>query len=368
LVKTRMKNKKTVCYILCYKDPNYIRTLTLLKALSEIKSINLVVVKNKERGFLRYFEVFLKLVQLRIKTRPDIFLVGFRAQESFWMFYPLMFGSKIIFDEFINLHDWLVDEHHKLNDGTILVRLIDRYMKWVIKSSDIILEDTQGHADLSAKIYGTPQEKMKIIPVGADESIFYPRQTKTHKKFEILFYGSMLPLHGVNIIVQAIELLAKDNKVKSMHFTLIGGNDKFETEIQLFQKQNNLSENLTYIKWVDFNKLPDLIAKADLGLGGPFGNTSQAARVITGKTFQFLAMGKPVIIGKNDVTGDFEDKRNCLTTDREDPDKLAESLSWAENNRVKLKRIGAEGKMLYEKYYSNKVIVKEVGGIINELR
>ena len=59
---------------------------------------------------------------------------------------------------------------------------------------------------------------MKIIDVRdgfikfeADKSIYYPRENKTNKDFTVLYFGSILPLQGVSVILEAINLL-KDEK------------------------------------------------------------------------------------------------------------------------------------------------------------
>jgi glycosyltransferase involved in cell wall biosynthesis len=354
-----MKNKTRVCYVVCYKDPDYIRTITLTSALAKIDNIELKIIKNKKRGVLRYLEVPFKLFFARLSFKPDVFIVGFRAQEIFWAFYPSMAGKKIIFDEFINLHDWLIHEHHKLKEGSFTSRIIDSYMRWVLKRSDQVLEDTEAHAKLSQKIYKVPAEKLVAIPVGADETIFYPRP-KTHKtgKFEVFFYGNMLPLHGLDVILESIKLIKEKSQFKNMHFTIIGGKGSPEMiqKVTNFIKNNSLSDFIEYKQWVNYKDLPDYIANADLCLGGPFGNTSQAKRVITGKTYQFLAMAKPTVIGENYELAGFVDKKNCLLVKQGSADDLSTSILWAVRNSERVDRIGRAGRRLYEEHFTMKPI------------
>jgi glycosyltransferase involved in cell wall biosynthesis len=309
-----MKNKTRVCYVVCYKDPNYIRTITLTSALAEIDNIELKIIKNKKRGVLRYLEVPFKLFFARLSFRPDVLVVGFRAQEIFWAFYP---------------------------------------------SSDQVLEDTEAHAKLSQKIYKVPAEKLVAIPVGADETIFYPRP-KTHKtgKFEVFFYGNMLPLHGLDVILESIKLIKEKSQFKNMHFTIIGGKGSPEMiqKVTNFIKNNSLSDFIEYKQWVNYKDLPDYIANADLCLGGPFGNTSQAKRVITGKTYQFLAMAKPTVIGVTDELAGFVDKQNCLLVKQGSADDLSTSILWAVRNSERVDRIGRAGRRLYEEHFTMKPI------------
>ncbi|MEI7761537.1 MAG: glycosyltransferase [Thermoleophilia bacterium] len=266
-----------------------------------------------------------------------------------------MAGKKIVFDEFINLHDWLVNEHRRLRADSLVARLIDRYMKWVHSRSDLILSDTEAHARLSAKTYETCRSKFVAVPVGTDERTFYPRErARRSDRFEVFFFGNMLPLHGMSVILESIESLAETRRIHGIHFSLVGGrgNPQAIRRISDFIETNRLGSSVTHLDWVPYQDLPDHIASADLCLGGPFGNTGQARRVVTGKTYQFLAMGKSTIIGAvEDLTG-FEDKHNCLIVEQGAPELLADAIEWAFEHRDRLEGIGSHGLALFESHFS----------------
>lgn len=356
-----MANKKRVCYVVCYKDPDYIRTLTLTDSLKQLPEVDLLVIKNKHRSVLRYLEVPFRLLWTRLRYSPDIFIVGFRGHDIFWALYPSMTGKKIVFDEFINLHDWLVNEHRKLKPSSWQIKLIDGYMKGVIERSEIVLEDSETAIKLSRETYGSPKVRFVYVPVGTDEKVFYPRPNKIGgKKFEVFFYGNMLPLHGLEVILESIVLLKERARLSGFHFTIAGGrgNSVMINKIEDFIKLNGLSNFVTYKQWIEYTKLPDYIASANVCLGGPFGNTGQARRVVTGKTYQFLAMGKPTIIGDNKVDNRLKDKKNCLMVVLGSAQQLAEKIEWALSNRSSLTKIGQAGRQLYEKHYSVDAISK----------
>ncbi len=359
--------KLEVCYLLSYKTPDYTRTAALVFALRQMPDVDLTVIKNTNHGFLRYWQTLSGLISYRRRHKPDVFIVGFRGQEVFWLFYPFMRGRRIIFDEFVNHHDWIVDEHNKFGPvGKWLVAVLDAYMRWVVRRSTYVLEDTEAHAALSRTLYRAPAEKIVAIPVGANEDLFKPETASKNGNLEALFYGNMLPLHGINVILDSIKRLNDNGRIKSMHFTLIGGRGKPKmiNLVEKFISDNELSGKLTYLEWVDAEKLPTYIAKADICLGGPFGGTGQARRVITGKTFQFLAMNRPSIIGETDNQGLFQDKKNCLIVPQNDSLELADALWWATNNRNRLEAIGLKGGELYKENFSSEVIGKTLHGLL----
>ena len=361
------KSKIQVCYLLSYKQPNYTRTASLISALEDMPATELTVIRNTSKGVARYWQTISGLIRYRRHHKPDVFIVGFRAQEIFWAFYPFMRGSRIIFDEFVNHHDWIVEEHKKFGPFSgFLSALLNMYMRWVVRRCEYVLADTEAHASLSRHLYHLSADKVRAVPVGADESLFKPLPAKPSgsKDLEVIFYGNMLPLHGLEVIMAAIKQL----KTEPIHFTLIGGRGKPKMirKVQDFIKTNELQGRVTYHTWIDTEKLPALIARSDVCLGGPFGGTSQSGRVVTGKTYQFLAMAKPTIIGQNDAGFHFQDKLNSIVVPQKDPSALAAALKWCLDHKSKLPEIGRQGRDIYERELSVESIKKILGGLLTE--
>ena len=362
------KVTKTVCYVLCYKHTDYTRTNALIHGLKKIPDCNVVVLKNKKRGIARYVEVPIKLLYYRLKYRPDTLVVGFRSHEIFWALYPSMIGKRIIFDEFINSHDWLLNEHKKSFSKPPVMFILDTYMKLVIALSVKVLTDTKEHAALMTEVYGVKESKVQVIPISADEDLYHPeiKKTKRDKNFNVIFYGSMLPLHGVWYVLDALVYLKKANKISGISLTFAGGKGKTEfiKKLNDFVQKNQLQDNFTHIPWVESDKLPEFIAGFDIALGGPFGNTGQGNRVITGKTYQLLAMGMPVIAGKIPTMKGFVDKKNCILVEQGSSKQIADAILWAQQNNTKLSAIGINGAKLYKKYYSSETVSQLLAEIV----
>ncbi len=103
-------------------------------------------------------------------------------------------------------------------------------------------------------------------------------------------------------------------------------------------------DNVRFIDWLPFDALPIEIAKADCCLGGHFSDIEKAKRVIAGKTFQFIAMKKPVIVG--DCPGNrelFSDRQNALFVGMADADSLAHAILELKNDANLRGRIAEAG-------------------------
>ena len=347
---------KKVCLITCYNQPDYIRAKTLRVAFGDIDGVNPIVVKNKHAGLFRYAEVMWKLIVMRVTKHPDLYFLTFRGYEMLPFVRLLTIGKPLVFDEFINLVEWVVYEHSKLKKNGILARiLLNNYTFW-LKTVDLIVTDTPSHADYSSKLMGIPIDKYVPLIVSTDEQIFSGNNKLSKRQnelFKVFYYGNMLPLHGLGVVIEAMRLLKDQN----IELDLIGGKHNVK---KMVEQARHDGLNINYKTWVPFNKLPKYMQQADVCLGGPFGDTVQSQFVITGKTYQFLQMGRPVIIGENLESGQFTDKKDAIIVKQASPLTLSEAILWASQHPVQLNKIGQAGKKLYQREFSNQRLIKQL--------
>ena len=369
----RHKNKKptrpiTVCYVLSYKMTQYVRTEALLAMLGEDDNIRVVTAINRRTGLLRYFETLWQLLTVRLRCRPDIYILGFRGYEIFWPVRLLSIGRPLVFDEFINLFLWAVEEHRKVRKNSFFSKLISYVSSSMLRTSTSILSDTHSHAEYSAKQSGVDIKKFVPIYVGTNETLFSDAGNHAMKtgNFNVFYYGSyFLPLHGMDTLIEAATML----KELPITFTVIGGGNNTATEnFKNTIKENKLT-NLSYHKRVAYEELRDYASSAQLCLGGPFGNTPQSELVITGKTFQFLSMAKPVIVGDNKETktAGFIHKQNAFVVPRADSLALAHAIQWAYEHQNELGRIGTAGQKLYKDKFSIKAQSAKLTSLVRSL-
>lgn len=342
---------QTGCYILSYYFPEFVRTATLLQALQQIEWLELYTARNTTRGWLRYAQTLSHLVWIRLRYRPDFYILGFRGYELFWIVRLITWGKPLIFDHMMSPYDSLINEKHRLSSHSWLARLICRYEQSILNQANLILTDTPMHQAYFAQLLGIDSQKIYPVHVAADETIFQPCPERplaeSERELRVFFYGSFLPLHGIDVILRAAAQL----RMEPIQFTLVGGHKQDLRPFHALCSQLNLT-NVTHIPWIDYVDLPQWACQADLCLGGPFGNTGQGRRVITGKTFQFLALGQPTVIGEAEKNEHFINQHNCLLVPQGDPEALAESIAWAADHRQELAEIGRRGYTLYQQEFS----------------
>lgn len=352
-----------VGYVLSYYFPEYPRTKTLIDGLNILSGVEVYEAINRSTGPWRYLESFLRLLWVRLSHNPDCYVLGFRGTEIFWPVRLLTLGRPLIVDHMMSPYDSMLNESNKLKVGSVLARLVYTYERMLLHAADAILTDTRLHRNYLSHLFRISKEKIHAIPVGADESLFrrdVQAPSSEDSTFNVLFYASFLPLHGIGVILDAAETL----KALPVRFVLIGGNRLDLSDFHCDRDRRGLT-NVEHIPWVDYRELPEWIERADLCLGGPFGGTGQARRVVTGKTYQCLAMAKPTVIGEIDEDCGFIDRVNCLLVPQRDSEKLAESIRWAHDHRDQLPLIAQAGLQLYKQRFSIDVVADALDAVLS---
>ncbi len=351
-----------LCVITCYNQPDYVRAKTLRSAASAIDNVEVIVVKNRHRGLLRYAEVFAKTVRARLRDKPDAYILTFRGYEMLLPVRLLTIGKPLIYDEFINPIEWAIYEHRKLGEDNPLVRTFKIFYEQLLKSVNLILTDTSSHGDLSSEMMKLPRNKFVDVPVGTDELTFgkVAEEVIENEAFTVFYYGNMLPLHGLKYVIQAAEKMIN----QSVRFVLVGGDAKVADDVA---RAVGKGANIEYEPWVEFEQLPGLMRAADLCLAGPFGDTFQSKYVITGKAFQYLAMGRPTVVGANLESGVFTHRKDALVVNQGSTDALVDAITWGLNHRDMLPAIGVAGRQLYETHYATAQLSHRLKQVLTRL-
>jgi glycosyltransferase involved in cell wall biosynthesis len=320
------------------------------------------------KGFIQKIKISWKIVEsyfLLIKKyatigKYDVMIVGYTGH--FDMFLARLLSAihrhPLYFDAFISLYDTYVEDRQMTSTHSPLARIL----RWIDRKScsmaDGVFLDTDEHIDYFRTRLELHQVKFYRIWVGAEDNLFYPGSEKESDVFKVLFYGSMIPLQGVDVILRAAKILEKHPDI---HFEIIGKG-------QLSEKMNSLTEelhlkNVTFQKWVDYELLPKKILESDVCLG-IFGNTAKAKRVIPNKVYQALAVRKPVITGNSPAAREaFTHRNHVILSVMGDPEDLAKSILMLKEDQNIRNKISENGYKLFK----NRFTQKKIGHMVNEI-
>jgi len=301
------------------REPTYQRNRVILKGLGK----NVVEVDEctslLSSYLLRYPEVLLKL----LRKRPyDLLFVGFFGQPL----VPLLrrFVRKpVLFDAFLSAYDTLCFDRRMIVPDSVAGRMLSWLDKRSCELADTVLLDTNSHIDFFVEMFELSRSKFERVFVGADEDVFFPRMMEKHDGFQVIYYGTFLPLQGIEYVVEAAKLLQSHKDIK---FKIIGKGMTYARVMRLVKKLD--VENIRFVDWVPYEALPSEIAGADICLGGHFSAIPKASRVIPGKVFQMIAMKKPVVLGNGSGNRElFEHKRNAFFCERASPEAIVDAIA-----------------------------------------
>lgn len=350
-----------VCFI-AGREPTYTRNAIILKGLRE-QDVRIVECTDSSRSYLLRYPNVLKRFVLNNKKDLDLVFIGFLGQPLVPIIKRLT-NKPIILDAFLSTYDTMCFDRRKFKPSS----LGGRFFYWLDKHScelaDRVLLDTNSHIDYFVETFGLNRGKFERVFVGADESIFYPREASgENDKFKVVYYGTYHPLQGIEYIIKAAKTL---ESYEDIEFKVVGKGPEWGRIMKLARESN--VRNVEFIDCVLYERLPLEIAKADLCLGGHFSDIGKARRVIAGKTFQFIAMGKPVIVGDNPANRElFKDRRNALMCEMANADALAEAILELRNNVSLREKIAEEGYKVFNNHCTTKSIGTQIKEIMAEL-
>ncbi len=323
-------------------------------------------VSPKYRFWLRYPLLFLTSLGKLVKT-DYIFVPEFCHKDvPLAKMLSLLSSQKIIFDPLASRFETKILDRKRKPESSWQARwnfMIDRL---AFNLSDLVLSDTQAHKKYYSRTFTIPQEKIRVIPVGFDDEIFNLSKVKNKRKedgkFRVLFFGSFLPLHGVDNIVRAAKIL--EEKDGSISFELVGGGETLLLAKSLASELN--LENIRFGGWLPQRKLPEKIVNSDLCLG-VFGSSKKARQIVPHKIFQSMAMRKAVVTADSPAIREFfKHRENIFLSEGTDPKNLADSILELREDASLREKIAENGFNLVLREFSPLEIGKRLAAILKE--
>lgn len=230
--------------------------------------------------------------------RHDAVFVGYMGHLDVLVLWPWarLRGVPVVWDAFLSLYSTVVEDRRLMSPRHPLARLLWAWEWLACRAADRVVLDTHAHAKLFRRLYHLPPARLAWALVGAEPERFMPDGSPGGARTvpepppppegcrRVLFYGHLIPLHGVGTILDAARLTEHE----PIEWTIIGDGQ----ERPLLERCD--LPRVRWIQGVPYEELRAWLASAHLGLG-IFGTSDKAARVIPNKAFQVLAAERPLV-------------------------------------------------------------------------
>jgi glycosyltransferase involved in cell wall biosynthesis len=257
------------------------------------------------------------LLEQRRVPPVDAVVVGYPAQPD----APLASlcarrrGTPLVVDAMISLSDTLSGDRARV--GSLAGASLDWLDRAAARRADLLITDTDAHANYFGERFELPEERIVVVPLGAEPELF-PCAPQPQAPVRALFYGKLSPLHGLDTILAAARMPGVPP------VRLIGDGQLgpwLEGELA-----REPPRELERERWVPYESLGGELASSAICLG-IFGTSAKAERVVPNKVYQAMAVGRAII------TADTPAAREVLSHDRDavlvppgDPEALAEAM------------------------------------------
>jgi len=315
----------------------------------------------------RFITTYLSLIrQFRNAPDCDLIIVGYTGQLDIFLAKVLnrRRNKPLVLDAFISLYDTIVKDRGLTKPGTVKANLLWWLDKKACSLADLVLLDTKAHIDYFVQEFGLPKSRFARVFVGGDEVVTRSgpdngepeRLEGSEKKFNVLYFGTYIPLHGIEYIVKAAKIVAVDRDIR---FTLVGTGQLLKTTQRLAADLG--CKNIEFVgRWSSSAELAAYIRQADVCLG-VFGTTRKASRVIPCKIYDCMAFGKPIITADTPAAQELlSNNETALLVDRGSPEAIAEALGRLKHDSTLSRTIGSNAKKVYNERCVPEAIGREL--------
>jgi len=297
--------------------------------------------------------------------KSDFFLVPEFCQKDVPLakILSLLSSAGLVFDPLASRYETKITDWKRKPERSWQARWNFKIDRWAFKLSDLVLADTQAHKEYYCQKYGLASDKVAVLPVGYDDTLFAPTKAQSRNKhFTVLFYGSFLPLHGVEVMIQAAKSVSTQDP--SIQFRFVGSGQTLPRAKALATELS--CANVYFEDWLPQEKLPEKIVSADLCLG-IFGKTEKAERVVPHKIFQALAMKAPLITARTPAVEEFFSHReNIFLCSEPFPESLAQAILELKEDEGLRKKIAENGHDLVKKNFAPASIGRSLRRILEQ--
>lgn len=297
--------------------------------------------------------------------RPDIIYV-----RIMWSFGPMLLGKLFHIPVLLEVNDSPHRAYSRITSKSKrkLIHVIDRFS---YRLSEHIFPVTSAIADDLHHKDHVPLKRMTVLPSGSNTRLFRPLDKYAcceelgfdpAKKY-VAFIGTFVRHQGIDVLIQSAPSIIETHP--EVYFLLVG-DGQMKAVWQDKVKELGLETHFIFTGQVPYALVPQYCGVADICVS-PF--LKEAGELSPVKVFDYLACGKPVVMGEVADTGKiFYESEAVLFVQPEDPEELATAIKSLITNDQLRKSMGKKGRNFIVSNFDRKDISQKIEEIAESLR
>ncbi|MDZ7816379.1 MAG: glycosyltransferase family 4 protein [Planctomycetota bacterium] len=228
-----------------------------------------------------------------------------------------------------------------------VVRRLKGLASFLYRKSDRIVTVGNGYRNGIVDSYGIPKDKIDVVPNGIDTEKFsgafnregIRKDLGWQGKFVVLYIGTHGMAHALDkVLLSAKELAGK----RDIHFAFVG--DGAERKNLERQASELGLDNVQFFGMMPREEVPNIYAACDAGIVS-LRKTELFQHVLPSKIFEFLAMGKPIVLSVDGEARRIAEASGAgFFVEPEDYKAMARKIQQLHDRRDSLNAIGEKGR------------------------
>lgn len=320
-------------------------------------TVRRVPMRHRREGKLSYFVQYgyfilwctVALAVRSIRKRYD--LVHVHNMPDILVFsglVPKCLGARVILD----LHDpmpELLMTIFEIPEEHVAVRLVKLFERWSIRFADRVMTVNLRCREIFSK-RSCKIGKISVIMNAPDEKIFRFRELpiegdrKSDQAFVVMFHGSIVERHGLDLAVEAVRLARKT--IPKLELRIYGTATPFLKSVMESCSRNELDGLVRYFGEKRLEGIVEAIGECDLGVipnrRSVFTQLNTPTRI-----FEYLSCGKPVIAPRVPGICDYFGEEDMMFFELGDSEDLARKIEHAYGYPEKTRETVRRGQKIY---------------------
>jgi len=247
----------------------------------------------------------------------------------------------------------------------------EKKQQQLVQAADHIIVVTE-EAKQGVLEYGSKKpDQIVVVPntIHPDIYLQYEIDQEIIKKYEgkevMLYLGDTGLRRGTDTAVRAMTILKE--KVPNAILVLVGNNSAEDHVLKALIQELGLEDVVFMEGWKDVSLFPSYVEAASVCIS-PLKRNLHHDTTFANKIFQYMAMGKPVVVSDSTAQANVIRAEDCgLVHEAENHGDLAEKLFDVLKNKEEAKRLGDNGKEAVLDRWNWKVTSRELINLYDKL-